>query len=94
MSAYVNSFITDTSVVQRPIEGQYVVIQGFDGGTRSYYPDLPPEVNSLKEMDAEHGYWIKVKQAEEQGSRGAGECGYSAGRGREVRRRPSYRAGC
>jgi hypothetical protein len=60
MSAYVNPFTTDASVVQRPIHGQYVVIQGFDGGAQSYYPDLPPEVNTLKEMDAEHGYWIKA----------------------------------
>ena len=60
MSSYVNPFTTDTSVVQRPIEGQYVVIQGFDGGAQSYYPDLPPEVNTLQEMDGEHGYWIKA----------------------------------
>ncbi len=60
MSSYVNPFNTDASVVQRPISGTYVVIQGFDGGAQSYYPDLPPEVNSLKDMDAEHGYWIKA----------------------------------
>jgi len=78
MSTYVNPFNTDASVVQRPIEGQYVVIQGFDQGAQSYYPDMPPEVNTLKEMDAEHGYWVKVKQAEEQGSRGAGGQGSAA----------------
>ena len=61
MSTYVNPFTTDTSVVQGPIAGKYVVIQGFDGGAQSYYPDLPPEVNTLKDMDAEHGYWVKVK---------------------------------
>lgn len=60
MSSYVNPFNTDTSVVQRPIEGQYVVIQGFNGGGQSYYPDLPPQVNTLKDIDAEHGYWIKA----------------------------------
>jgi hypothetical protein len=60
MSAYVNPFNPNASVVQRPIAGQYIVIQGFDGGAQSYYPDLPPEVNTLKEMDAEHGYWIKT----------------------------------
>ena len=60
MSAYVNPFNTDASVVQRPIQGEYVVIQGFAGGAQSYYPDLPPEVNTLKEIDAEHGYWIKT----------------------------------
>jgi hypothetical protein len=60
MSAYINPLNPNASVVQRPIAGQYVVIQGFDGGAQSYYPDLPPEVNTLKEMDAGHGYWIKA----------------------------------
>jgi len=60
ISTYVNPFNTDASVVQRPISGTYVVIQGFDGGAQSYYPDLPPAVNTLKTMDGEHGYWIKV----------------------------------
>ncbi len=60
MSAYVNPFNTAASVVQLPIHGQYVVIQGFDGGAQSYYPDLPPAVNTLKDMDAEHGYWVKA----------------------------------
>ncbi len=74
MSAYVNPFNTDASVVQRPIEGQYVVIQGFDGGARSYYPDLPPGVNTLKDMDALHGYWIKAKP----GGGGGGMTAHSA----------------
>jgi hypothetical protein len=60
VSSYVNPFNTRASVVQRPIEGQYVVIQSFDGGAQSYYHDLPPAVNTLQEMDAEHGYWIKT----------------------------------
>ncbi len=71
MSSYVNPFNTNASVVQIPIAGQYVVIQGFDGGGQSYYPDLPPAVNTLKDMDGEHGYWVKVKGAGGQGSRGA-----------------------
>jgi subtilisin-like proprotein convertase family protein len=65
MSTYVNPFNTDASVVQRPITGQYVVIQGFDGGGQSYYPDLPPAVNTLKDMDAEHGYWIKTVNSDQ-----------------------------
>ncbi|MFQ5342807.1 MAG: hypothetical protein ACE5F6_14805, partial [Anaerolineae bacterium] len=60
ISSYVNPFVTEAGVVQRPIAGQYVVIQGFDGGAQSYYPDLPAEVNTLKAMDGEHGYWIKA----------------------------------
>ena len=71
VSTYVNPFNTDASVVQRPIEGQYVVIQGFDSGApQSYYPDLPPGVNTLKDMDAEHGYWIKAT-ADQAGEAGA-----------------------
>ena len=62
MSAHVNPFNRDASVVQLPIAGQYVVIHGFDaGGAKSYYSDLPPAVNTLQEIDAEHGYWIKAK---------------------------------
>jgi len=64
ISSHVNPFNTDTSVVQRPIEGQYVVIQGFDQGGHSYYPDLPPGVNTLKDVDGEHGYWIKMLNSE------------------------------
>ncbi|MFQ5858024.1 MAG: FG-GAP-like repeat-containing protein, partial [Anaerolineae bacterium] len=65
ISGWVNPFNTDVGTVQRPITGTYVVIQGFDGGARSYYPDLPAEVNTLKEMDAEHGYWIKTVGSEQ-----------------------------
>lgn len=61
MSTYVNPFTTDASVVQIPISGAYVVVQGFDGEAQSYYPDLPPAVNTLKDMDGEHGYWVKAK---------------------------------
>jgi hypothetical protein len=60
ISSYVNPFTSDVNVVQRPISGTYVVIQGFDQGAQSYYPDLPSQVNSLREIDAEHGYWVKV----------------------------------
>jgi len=60
ISSYVNPFTTDASVVQLPISGTYVVIQGFDQGAQSYYPDLPPQVNTLKDIDAEHGYWVKT----------------------------------
>jgi len=60
ISSYVDPFTKDVTVVQRPIAGQYTVIQGFDGEAQSYYPDLPPELNTLKEIDGEHGYWIKA----------------------------------
>jgi len=48
------------STVQRPIAGKYFVIQGFDQGALSYYPSLPPQINTLKTVDAMHGYWIKT----------------------------------
>ena len=61
ISTYVNPFNTAIDVVQRPISGAYVAILGYDEGERSYYPDRPPEENTLDTIDAEHGYWIKIK---------------------------------
>ncbi|HBY98100.1 MAG TPA: hypothetical protein DEP84_29855, partial [Chloroflexi bacterium] len=65
ISSYVHPFTPDITVVQRPISGTYAVIQSFDGGALSYYPDLPAEVNTLKEMKAEYGYWIKRVNSEQ-----------------------------
>ena len=62
VSSAVNPFNTAISTVQRPIAGKYFVIQGFDGGAKSYYPSLTPEINTLKSWDALHGYWIKANQ--------------------------------
>ena len=31
-------------------------------GALSYYPELPPLLNDLQEMDARHGYWIELTQ--------------------------------
>lgn len=31
-------------------------------GALSFYPGLPPYMNSLKEMDGRHGYWIEMTQ--------------------------------
>jgi hypothetical protein len=61
MSSFVDPLSQDVTLVQLPISGTYTVIQGFDQGARSYYPDLPPGINTLDSMDAEHGYWIKAK---------------------------------
>ena len=60
ISSYVNPFNTDIEVVQRPIAGQVVLIQGFDGDVKSYDPALPPAANTLHTLDAQHGYWIKA----------------------------------
>jgi len=60
MSSYVAPLTPDITVVQRPISGTYFVIQGYDEAGLSYYPHLPPELNTLHDMDAEHGYWIRA----------------------------------
>ncbi len=62
MSSYVNPINTDVTVVQRPISGTYFVIQSYDQAGLSYYPHLPPELNTLHDIDAEHGYWIKANE--------------------------------
>ena len=38
------------------------MVLGFDGMALSYYPDLPPELNTLRALDPYHGYWIKMEQ--------------------------------
>ena len=45
------------------IDGLYSVVLGWDNGALSYYPDLPPALNSLHQMEAGHGYWVKLTQA-------------------------------
>jgi hypothetical protein len=62
VSSPVIPFDPAISTVQRPIAGKYFVIQGFDEGAQSYYPSLPPQVNTLKAWDVLHGYWIKAAQ--------------------------------
>lgn len=44
------------------IAGKYDVVLGFDpvAGGQSYYPDLPPGLNSLKTMGPGRGYWIHM----------------------------------
>ncbi len=62
ISSYADPFNPDITVVQRPITGAYSVIQGFDSAAQSYYPDLPPGLNTLTDMDGEHGYWVRVNE--------------------------------
>ena len=45
------------------IDGLYSVVLGWDNGALSYYPDLPPALNSLHQLEPGHGYWIKLTQA-------------------------------
>jgi len=60
ISAPIVPYDPDITVVQRPIAGRYFVIQSFDQGARSFYPDLDPDFNTLHTFDGEHGYWVKV----------------------------------
>lgn len=54
---------SDAQVVLAPIAGLFSVVLSFDQGGLSYYPDLPPSMNTLRTMDAYHGYWIKMNSA-------------------------------
>jgi uncharacterized protein YegL len=51
---------TTISTVLNPIAGQYLAILGYDGGGLAYYPDVPDQYNTLRDMDPYHGYWIKT----------------------------------
>lgn len=45
-----------------PIDGKYSVVLGYDNGALSYYPGLPPEMNSLQELNIHHGYWVRMTE--------------------------------
>ncbi|MGQ9517809.1 MAG: hypothetical protein ACUVT1_11130 [Anaerolineae bacterium] len=45
------------------LEGQFRAVLGFDAGGLSYYPDLPPEMNTLQSLRPGLGYWIRMNQA-------------------------------
>lgn len=32
------------------------------GGARTFYPDLPPALNTLRSLDAAHGYWVRTTE--------------------------------
>jgi len=44
------------------IDGQYTTVLSYDQGAISYYPSLPPEMNTLTTLQPGHGYWIKMSQ--------------------------------
>ncbi len=45
------------------VAGQFRAVLGFDAGGLSYYPDLPPEMNTLQHLRPGLGYWIRMNQA-------------------------------
>ncbi len=63
ISPPVEPFVTDIEVVQRPIDGTYDAILGYEQGLRTYQPGRPPEENTLRYMDASHGYWVREAAA-------------------------------
>jgi hypothetical protein len=42
------------------IDGLYTAVLGFEQGALSYYPHLPPQMNTLFNLEPKHGYWIKM----------------------------------
>jgi hypothetical protein len=42
------------------IDGLYTAILGYDGQAVSFYPTLPPEMNTLEVLRPAYGYWIKM----------------------------------
>ncbi len=60
ISAPVEPYVTDITVVQRPISGAYTAIFAYDQGLRTYRPDWPPDGNTLTIVDAGHGYWVQA----------------------------------
>jgi hypothetical protein len=45
------------------IDGLYTAVLAFDGQGLSYYPSLPPEMNTLEVLEPGQGYWIEVSTA-------------------------------
>lgn len=47
------------------IAGQYRFVAGFDPilGAQTYYPSLPPSLNTLRELKPGRGYWIYMESA-------------------------------
>jgi hypothetical protein len=60
------SYLPQTSlpvtVALESIAGKYAVVQGFDHGAQSFYPDLDPSFNTLQMMQPGMGYWIRATQ--------------------------------
>jgi len=49
---------TRVSSVLAPIIDRVSAVLSYDGGALSYYPNVPQ--STLKRLDAQHGYWIKL----------------------------------
>jgi len=59
---------SEVEAVLASIDGRYSFVEGFEGGALSYYPERlyaaeSLELNTLRTLDALHGYWIKMDEA-------------------------------
>jgi hypothetical protein len=61
--SYLPQTALPVTVALQSIAGQYTVVQGFDHGAQSFYPDLDPIFNTLQTMRPGLGYWIRATQA-------------------------------
>jgi subtilisin-like proprotein convertase family protein len=61
--SYLPQTALPVTVALESIAGKYAVVQGFDHGAQSFYPDLDPLFNTLQVMQPGMGYWIRATQA-------------------------------
>ncbi|MGQ9585729.1 MAG: hypothetical protein ACUVXG_10050 [Anaerolineae bacterium] len=61
--SYLPSTVLPVADALNSISGFYQVVNGFDGGGLSYYPDLPPGMNTLQNMERGFGYEIRMTRA-------------------------------
>jgi hypothetical protein len=61
--SYLPQSTLPVTVALASIAGKYAVVQGFDRGALSFYPDLDPIFNTLLVMQPGLGYWIRATQA-------------------------------
>ena len=60
--SYLPDAPADVSDALQSIDGLYVTLQAWDDGGLTYYPDVLPELNTLQQLEPNHGYWIKMSQ--------------------------------
>jgi hypothetical protein len=61
--AYLPSTPLPVATALDSLGDSYDAVLGYDGGGLSYYPALPPQFNTLQNLQPEHGYWIRMKTA-------------------------------
>lgn len=59
--AYLPSTPLPVATAFASLGDNYDTVLGYDGGGLSYYPSLPPEINTLHTLQPGYGYWIRMK---------------------------------